>query len=99
MIGTPRTKRALLVGAVALPAACAIAIPTAPRFSPPMASWVLGGVFAPTVAALTLEGWQEKKSVQDGAFRYRAEVRGKIWFYSALKHQPALRTVSCRRVS
>lgn len=58
LIDTVRAKRALLVGAVALLAACAIAIERAPTgpvvFSADLVMAVLGGVFAPTVAALTL---------------------------------------------
>jgi len=58
MIDAMRAKRALLVGAVALLAACAIAIerqPTGPVvFTADVVMAVLGGVFAPTVAALTL---------------------------------------------
>ncbi len=58
MIDAVRGKRALLVGAVALLAACAIAIerqPTGPVvFTADVIMAVLGGVFAPTVAALTL---------------------------------------------
>ena len=58
MIDAMRGKRALLVGAVALLAACAIAIerhPTGPVvFAADVIMAVLGGVFAPTVAALTL---------------------------------------------
>jgi hypothetical protein len=58
MIDTLRAKRALLVGAVALLAACAIAIERHPSgpvvFSADVVMAVLGGVFAPTVAALTL---------------------------------------------
>jgi hypothetical protein len=58
MIDTLRAKRALLVGAVALLAACAIAIERHPSgpvvFSADVIMAVLGGVFAPTVAALTL---------------------------------------------
>ena len=58
MIDAVRAKRALLVGAVALLAACAIAIerqPTGPVvFTADVIMAVLGGVFAPTVAALTL---------------------------------------------
>jgi MFS family permease len=53
-----RGKRALLVGAVALLAGCAIAIersPTVPVvFTADVIMAVLGGVFAPTIAALTL---------------------------------------------
>lgn len=83
MIGTPRTKRALLVGAVALPAACAIAIPTAPWFSPPMSSWGAWRRFCSHRRRAELGGLAEKESVQDGVFSYRAEVCGKIWFYGA----------------
>lgn len=58
MIDTLRAKRALLVGAVALLAACAIAIERHPSgpvvFTADVVMAVLGGVFAPTVAALTL---------------------------------------------
>jgi len=58
MIDAVRAKRAMLVGAVALLAACAIAIerqPTGPVvFAADVMMAVLGGVFAPAVAALTL---------------------------------------------
>lgn len=58
MIDAARAKRTLLVGAVALLAVCAIAIermPTGPVvFTADVVMAVLGGVFAPTVAALTL---------------------------------------------
>lgn len=58
MIDAVRGKRALLVGAVALLAACAIAIERQPSgpvvFTADLVMAVLGGVFAPTVAALTL---------------------------------------------
>lgn len=58
MIDAMRAKRALLIGAVALLAACAIAIerlPTGPVvFTADLVMAVLGGVFAPAVAALTL---------------------------------------------
>ena len=58
MIDAVHGKRALLVGAVALLAVCAIAIerhPTGPVvFTADVIMAVLGGVFAPTVAALTL---------------------------------------------
>ena len=58
MIDAARAKRALLVGAVALLAICAVAIerrPTGPVvFAADLTMAVLGGVFAPTVAALTL---------------------------------------------
>lgn len=58
LIDATRAKRALLVVSVALLAMCAIAIeraPTAPVvFSADVIMAVLGGVFAPTVAALTL---------------------------------------------
>jgi MFS family permease len=58
LIDTVHAKRALLVGAVGLLAACAVAIerhPTGPVvFTADVVMAVLGGVFAPTVAALTL---------------------------------------------
>lgn len=58
LIDATRAKRALLVGAVALLAACSVAIarwPTRPVvFMADVTMAVLGGVFAPTVAALTL---------------------------------------------
>jgi predicted MFS family arabinose efflux permease len=58
LIDATRAKRTLLVGAVAALAACAIAIermPTGPVvFTADVTMAVLGGVFAPTVAALTL---------------------------------------------
>lgn len=58
LIDGVRGKGALLIGGVALLAACAIAIermPTGPVvFSADVTMAVLGGVFAPTVAALTL---------------------------------------------
>jgi MFS family permease len=58
MIDAMRAKRALLIGAVALLAACAIAIERHPSgpvvFTADVIMAVLGGVFAPTVAALTL---------------------------------------------
>jgi predicted MFS family arabinose efflux permease len=58
MIDSMRAKRALLAGAVALLAACAIAIERAPTgpvvFTADVVMAVLGGVFAPAVAALTL---------------------------------------------
>jgi hypothetical protein len=58
LIDGVRAKRALLVLAVALLAACAIAIERAPSgpvvFGADLVMAVLGGVFAPTVAALTL---------------------------------------------
>jgi MFS family permease len=58
LIDTVHAKRALLVGAVALLAACAIAIERHPSgpvvFTADVVMAVLGGVFAPTVAALTL---------------------------------------------
>ncbi len=58
MIDAAHAKRGLLVGAVVLLAACAIAIerhPTGPVvFGADLIMAVLGGVFAPAVAALTL---------------------------------------------
>ncbi len=58
MIDVVRSKRTLLLVAVALLAACAIGIermPTGPVvFTADVTMAVLGGVFAPTVAALTL---------------------------------------------
>ena len=58
MIDAVRGKRALLVGAVGLLAVCAIAIERQPSgpvvFTADLVMAVLGGVFAPTVAALTL---------------------------------------------
>ena len=58
MIDAAHAKRGLLVGAVAMLAACAIAIERYPNgpvvFGADVTMAVLGGVFAPTVAALTL---------------------------------------------
>jgi predicted MFS family arabinose efflux permease len=58
LIDTTRAKRGLLVVSVALLAACAIAIERAPTgyvvLIADVVMAVLGGVFAPTVAALTL---------------------------------------------
>jgi predicted MFS family arabinose efflux permease len=58
LIDAVRAKRALLIGAVALLAMCAIAIERAPTgpivFGADLVMAVLGGVFAPTVAAITL---------------------------------------------
>jgi MFS family permease len=58
MIDASEAKRGLLVGAVALLAACAIAIERHPSgpvvFTADVVMAVLGGVFAPVVAALTL---------------------------------------------
>jgi MFS family permease len=58
LIDTVYAKRALLIVAVALLAACAIAIERAPTgpvvFTADVTMAVLGGVFAPTVAAITL---------------------------------------------
>jgi len=58
LIDATRAKRALLVVSVALLAVCAIAIERAPTgfvvFLADLVMAVLGGVFAPTVAALTL---------------------------------------------
>jgi hypothetical protein len=58
LIDTVRAKRALLVGAVALLAASAVAIERMPSgpvvFGADLVMAVLGGVFAPTVAAITL---------------------------------------------
>jgi MFS family permease len=58
LIDAVRAKRAILIVAVGLLAACAIAIeryPTGPVvFTADVTMAVLGGVFAPTVAALTL---------------------------------------------
>jgi predicted MFS family arabinose efflux permease len=76
MIDAVRGKRALLVGAVALLAACAIAIerqPTGPVvFTADVIMAVLGGVFAPTVAALTLG------LVSENAFPSRL-ARNAVW--------------------
>ena len=58
LIDATRAKRALLVVSVVLLAMCAIAIERAPTgpvvFSADVIMAVLGGIFAPTVAALTL---------------------------------------------
>jgi MFS family permease len=58
LIDAARAKRALLIGAVGLLAACAIAIERNPSgpvvFGADVIMAILGGVFAPTVAALTL---------------------------------------------
>ena len=64
VIDATRAKRALLVVSVALLAICAIAIERAPIgpvvFLADVVMAVLGGVFAPTVAALTLGLVQER---------------------------------------
>jgi hypothetical protein len=58
MIDAVRDKRTILIGAVVLLAVCAIAIERRPSgpvvFTADVVMAVLGGVFAPTVAALTL---------------------------------------------
>jgi predicted MFS family arabinose efflux permease len=64
MIDATHAKRGLLVVAVALLAVCAIAIERAPTgpvvFAADVTMAVLGGVFAPTVAALTLGLFSER---------------------------------------
>lgn len=58
LIDTTRRKRALLIGGVVLLAACSVAIERAPIFPVVLVAdvtmAVLGAVFAPTVAAITL---------------------------------------------
>jgi hypothetical protein len=76
MIDAAHAKRGLLVGAVALLAICAIAIERHPSgpvvFGADLTMAILGGVFAPAVAAITLG------LVSDAAFPDRL-ARNAVW--------------------
>ena len=76
MIDASRAKRGLLAGAVAMLAACAIAIERHPSgpvvFGADVIMAILGGVFAPVVAAITLG------LVSDAAFPARL-ARNAVW--------------------